>query len=195
MLFKADDGSVERYGAAPSMSIQRQSIILDGQRFNFSITPEHLAGAVVKVANYSFAEKIRRFDDIFAAQPALLGAAVQLPSLGVAMGMAEHAFHVLLVLFECFSKHVPTLPKIEPDTVQKAFDDIASMLRFYDGESDTEAHRLQEIWMRNHREQAVIAFVVNYLNSELKAPTREQELVRNCCLAITNAYLAAYEVR
>ncbi len=175
------------------MSIPRQSIILEGQRFSFSITPEQLADAVLKVGNYSVAEKTRRFDDIFAAQPALLGAAVQPPSLGVDLGMAEHAFHILLVLFECFIEHVPTLPKIAPDTVQKAFDDIASMLRFYDGESDAEARRLQEIWMRNQKEQAVIAFVVSYLNSELKAPTRDQELVRNCCLAITNAYLVTYE--
>ena len=175
------------------MNIERQSVVLDGKRFNFSITPEQVASAIVKVEKYSTAEKIQRFDDIFAAQPAVLGAAVQLPSLGIDVRIADHAFHVLLVLFECFSSHVPKLPKIDSETVQKAFDDIASMLEFYDGETEAEAGRLNAIWMKYHKEHAVIAFVVSYLNSELKEPTRDQELVRNCCLAMTNAYLATYE--
>ncbi len=99
----------------------------------------------------SVAEKIRRMDDVFATQPALLGAAVQLPSLGVDMQLAEYAFHVLLVLFECFSTYVPDLPKIGAETVQKAFDDLASMLRFYDGESPEEADRLQRVWATEHQ--------------------------------------------
>jgi hypothetical protein len=175
------------------MSIERKSLVLDGTRFNFSIAPEQVANAIAKVEKYSVAEKIRRFDDVFADQPAVLGAAVQLPSLGVDVRIADHAFHVLLVLFECFTAHVPELPKIEPETVQKAFDDIASMLKFYDGETDTEAARLHGIWMKNQKEHAVIAFVADYLNSQLPGLSRESELVRNCCLAITNAYLATYE--
>ena len=174
-------------------SIQRQSVVLDGQRFNFSITPKQMAIAIAKVDGFSVAEKIQRFDDIFAAQPAVLGAAVQLPSLGVDVKTADHAFHVLLVLFECFSMHVPKLPKIAPETVQRAFDNIASMLKFYDGESVAESDRLQAIWTKQQKEHAVVAFVVSYLNSQIKEPTRDQELVRNCCLAMTIAYLTTYE--
>jgi len=48
-----------------------------------------MASAIAKVERYSLAEKIRRFDDVFAAQPALLGAAVQLPSLGVDVRPAQ----------------------------------------------------------------------------------------------------------
>ena len=95
------------------MTARRKSIVLAGTRFHFSITPEQIAHAIAKVDKYSDAEKIRRMDDVFAAQPALLGAAVQLPSLGVDMQLGE--------------------------------------------------------------------------------ATREQDLVRNCCLAMTNAYLAAYQ--
>ncbi len=175
------------------MNLERKSLILDGTRFNFSITPEQMASAIVKVHKYSLAEKIQRFDDIFAAQPALLGAAVELPSLGVDPKTADHAFHVLLVLFECFSLYVPKLPKISTESVQKAFDEIATMLEFYDGEAVSEAQRLQAIWTKAHEEHTVIAFVIGYLNSELKELTRDQELVRNCCLAMTNAYLAEYK--
>lgn len=175
------------------MGVERRSVILDGTQFTFSIAPEQMAIAIAKVDKYSVAEKIQRFDDVFAAQPALLGAAVQLPSLGVDVRLADHAFHVLLVLFECFSMYVPGLPRIGAETVQKAFDDISSMLRFYDGEPPEEARRLQMIWASEHKEHAVLAFVVGYLNSKLPEITREQELVRNCCLAMTNAYLAAYK--
>jgi hypothetical protein len=152
-----------------------------------------MANAIAKVEKYSVAEKVRRFDDLFAIQPALLGAAVQLPSLGIDMQLADHAFHVLLVLFECFSTYAPELRSITTETVQEAFDDIALMLRFYDGESPEEAHRLQMVCAKEHQEHAVLAFVVNYLNTKLRDATREQELVRNCCLAMTNAYLAAYK--
>ena len=134
------------------MNSQRQSVILDGRRFNYSITPEQVVSAISKVERYSFAEKIRRFDDVFAAQPAVLGAAVQ-----------------------------------------KAFDNIVAMLKFYDGETVAEAKRLQVIWTMQQKEHSVIAFVISYLVSMLKALTRDQELVRNCCLAMTNAYLAEYE--
>jgi hypothetical protein len=175
------------------MTAKRKSIVLAGTQFNYSITPEQMASAIAKVEKYSIAEKVRRFDDVFAAQPAILGAAGQLPSLGVDLELADHAFHVLLVLFECFSTYVPKLPKIGAETVQKAFDDLASMLRFYDGESPEEACRLQMVWAKEHQEHAVLAFVINYLNTKLGGASREQELVRNCCLAITNAYLAAYK--
>ena len=175
------------------MNFERKSLILDGTRFNFSITPEQMVSALVKVHKYSFAEKIQRFDDIFAAQPAVLAAAVELPGLGVDLKTADHAFHVLLVLFECFSQHVPKLPKIATESVQKAFDEIASMLEFYDGEGVAEANRLHAIWTKAHTEHAVIAFVIGYLHSELKELTRDQELVRDCCLAMTNAYLAEYK--
>jgi hypothetical protein len=175
------------------LSKERKSIVLEGMRYNFSITPEQMASAIAKVERCSVAEKIRRIDDVFADQPAVLGAAVQLPSLGVDVSIADHAFHVLLVLYECFTANVPELPKVKPETVQRAFDDIAAMLRFYDGETDAEAGRLHAIWMKNQKEHAVLAFVVDYLNSQLPSLSRESELVRNCCLAMTNAYLATYE--
>jgi hypothetical protein len=173
---------------------KRKSIVLNGVQFNFSITPEHMAKAIAKVDGYSLEEKIRRFDDIFAEQPAVLGLAVQLSSaLGVDLRLVDHAHHVLLVLFECFSSLVTKLPKIQPSAVQKAIDDIESMLNFYEGESIEEAQRLYSIGMKNHKEHAVIAFVTCYLDSHLKEPNRDQELVRKCCMAMTNAYLATYE--
>ncbi len=175
------------------MGIKRKSVVIDGQRFEFSITPQQMANAVSKVDGYSLEEKIQRFDDVFAAQPAVLGAAVQLPSHGVDVRTADHAFHVLLVLFEVFSMHVPNLPKIAPETVHKAFGEVTSSQRFYDGETVAEANQPLVIWMKRYKEQAVYAFVLSYLTSQLNKPTREQELVRTCCMAMTNAFLMTYE--
>lgn len=175
------------------MPAKRNSMVLDGRRFRFSITPEEIASAIAKVEKYSVAEKVRRFDDVFACQPALLGAAVHLPSLGVDIPLADHAFNVLLVLFECFSTKVPELPEISTGAVQQAFDDNMCMVKFYERESPEDAERFQRIWAERHREQGVLAFVADYLTRNVSELTREHELVRNCCLAITNAYLTAYE--
>lgn len=160
--------------------------------FNFTISIEAVANAVKKSRSYNIEERIRRFDDIAAKQGAVLGAAIQLGSLGVPMRLVDHALVVLLVLFECFESEVPDLPSIKPEVVQDAFDRNAELTRFLDSKPEDEANRLQQVYVKNLKEHTLLAFLASYLQDNIVAITRETEMVRRCCWVMMDAYVVAY---
>ena len=161
-------------------------------QFNFTISIDAVAEALKKAQSYSVHERIRRFDDVAAKQGAVMGAAIQLGSLGVPMPLVDHALMVLLVLFECFESEVPNLPSIKSQVVQDAFDRNADAVGFFEGESEAEAARLQQVYAQNLQEHTVMAFLVSYLQENIVGITRETELVRRCCWVMTDAYVVAY---
>ena len=142
---------------------------------------EQVASAIGYVTRLDHEDKVRLADRIFESQPAVLGAVVQLHSLGVDFPAQEHALHVLFVLYECFTRYVPGLPKITEATVQSAFDNNVAMLKFYDEETPDEAARLQRIAALRHAEPNVLAFVSGYLAEQFPIYSRENELVINAC--------------
>ena len=158
---------------------------------NKPISLEQVAQAISYVDSLDVEAKTKRVDRIFEDQPAVLGAVVQLHSLGVDYPVQEHAFHVLLVLYECFTRFVSGLPKITEQMVQAAFDNNVAMLRFYDEETQEEAIRLQRLAATKHPEQNVQAFVVGYLSEHFPTFSRENELVINACTAVMNAFVEA----
>lgn len=160
--------------------------------FNFTIPVEAVASAMKKIKACGIVERTRRFDDIAAKQGAVMGAAIQLASQGVPMPLVEHALVVLLVLFECFESEAPELPSIQPSKVQAAFDRNADMMRFFEGESDADAAKLHQVYLKNLKEHTLLAFLTSYLQDHLVGITRETELVRRCCWVMTDAYVVAY---
>jgi hypothetical protein len=155
------------------------------------LSVNQVAEAIAYVDSLDFEAKVKRADKIFADQPAVLGAVVQLHSLDVDYPTQEHALHVLLVLYECFTRHVPDLPRISEEMVQSAFDDNVAMLRFYDGETPEETARLQRLASLRHPEQNVLAFVVSYLAEHFPKYSSENELVVNACTAVMAAFVKA----
>ena len=153
------------------------------------LSPEQMASAIGYVIRLDRESKVRLADKIFEDQPAVLGAVVQLHSLGVDFSTQEHAYHVLFVLYECFTRHVPGLPKITEATVQAAFDTNSAMLKFYDEETPDEATRLQRIAALRHPEPSVLAFVYGYLAEQFPIYSRENELVINACTAVMAAFV------
>jgi hypothetical protein len=119
---------------------------------------------------------------------------VQLHSLDVDYPTQEHAFHVLFVLYECFTRHVPNFPRITEEMVQSAFDENVAMLQFYDGESPQEAARLQRLASRRHPERNVMVFVVSYLAEHLPKYSHKNELVINACTAVMAAFVRAKQL-
>jgi hypothetical protein len=159
------------------------------------LTVDQVAEAIAYVESLDLEAKVKRLDRIFADQPAVLAAIVQLHSLDVDYPTQEHAFHVLLVLYECFTRHVPDLPNITEEMVQSAFDDNVTMLRFYDGETQQESARLQRIASVRHPEQNVLAFVVGYLADHLPKYSHQNELVINACTVVMAAFVRAKQLK
>ncbi len=103
--------------------------------------------------------------------------------------------HVLMVLYECFARNVTNFPRITKEMVQKAFDNNASMLALFDGETPQEAARLQRLSIEKYHERNVIAFVTGYLHEQgLSRFSRENELVAHTCKSITDAFVEAKQV-
>jgi len=156
------------------------------------ITLQQITNTISYVESLSFDEKIRIFDLIFEAQSAVLGAVVQLKSLGVDSQTLDHAFHILLVLYECFSQQVPNLPRISEEAVQRAMDNNVSMLELFDKETPQEVTRLQRLSIENYPEQNVLAFVTSYLDEQgLSRFSRENELVVQICKSVMDAFVEA----
>ena len=161
---------------------------------NTSISVEQVAEAIAYINGLDMAAKLKRVDHIFEDQPAVLGAVVQLHSLGVDYPTQEHALHVLLVLYECFTRNVSGLPSISQETVQAAFDNNAAMLRFYDGVASQEATRLQQLASLKHPERNVLAFVVGCLRDQLPNDSRDDALVINACKTVMDAFVEAKQL-
>ena len=156
------------------------------------ISLQQVASTITYIESLDADAKLRSFDRIFEAQPAVLGAVVQLKSLGVEYTRQEHAFHVLFVLFECFARHVPNLPRITEEAVQKALDNNVSMLELFDKETPQEATRLQSLSIENYPEQNVLAFVTGYLHEQgLSRFSPENEHVVQICKSIMDAFVEA----
>ena len=158
---------------------------------NKPISVEQVAAVIAYLDSLDLEAKVKRVDRIFQDQPAVLGAVVQLHSLGVDYPTQEHAIYVLLVLYECFTRHVSGLPRISEEMVQTAFDNNVAMLRFYDEELPEEAARLQRLAALKHPEPNVLAFVVGYLSEQFPKYSRENELVINASKAVMDAFVEA----
>ena len=76
--------------------------------------------------------------------------------------------------------------------MQASFDRYAAMIRFYDNESSRELERLSQAQWKNFKEHAVLAFVVNHLQEKLIGINRETELVRQCCMVMTQSFVSTY---
>jgi hypothetical protein len=159
------------------------------------LTLHQVTDTVAYVESLDFDAKLKRFDRIFEVQPAVLGAVVQLKALGVDSATQDHAFHVLLVLFECFTRNVPNLPRISEEMVQKALDNNVAMVEFFNEERRPEAERLQRLGIENYPDQNVLAFVAGYLDEQgLTRQSRENVLVVHVCKSIMDAFFEARQI-
>lgn len=164
----------------------------DLPKLNFTISLETVAAALRKSESYDMQEAIRRFDDIAKKQPAVMGAAVQLGSRGVPLSLIKHAMKKLLVLFECFESVAPELPSIAHEVVQDAFTRNTNALLKYATQSKPEVQRSQHEYIMNSKEHALLAFVVRYLQNNIRGISRETEMVRQSCCVMLDSYVVAY---
>jgi hypothetical protein len=156
------------------------------------ITLQQVSSTRAYVESLDTDAKLKSFDQIFEAQSAVMGAVVQLKLLGVESAAQEHAFQILLILFECFAQHVPNLPRISEKAVQKALDNNVSMREFLEKESPEEAARLQRLSIEKYPEPNILAYVTGYLNDNgLSKFCRGNELVVHTCKSIMDAFVQA----
>jgi hypothetical protein len=156
------------------------------------ITNEQVSATLLDVTSLGFDAKVKRLESIGQQQPAVTGAVVQLARLGVDNAIVDHAFHVLLVVHECFVRDVPNLQEISVSMVEDAMRSNIAMLEQLDRETPDEASRLQRAAAMSYPEQNVLAFVTGYLHEQgILEFSREHELVVSVCKAIIDSYVEA----
>jgi len=156
------------------------------------LTSQEVANAVAYVERLDFDAKVECCGQIAKLQPAIMGAVVQLSSLGGEHAIMEHAFQVMMVLYQCFTQSAANFPRITEQMVQEAFDNNAAMLNLFDEEPPDEASRLQHLSIQKYHERNVLAFVTGYLHEQgLTRFGRDNEFVVRACKAITDAFVAA----
>lgn len=156
------------------------------------ITVDQMAAAVSLVESYGVDGKVERLECIGKLQPSVMGAVVQLTRMGVDYALVDHAFHVVLVLYECFVRDVPSLPQISVEMFEEAMRNNAALLELLDKETPQGARHLQLVSVRSYPEQNVLAFVTGYLNEHgLTKFSRDNELVVRVCKAITDTFVEA----
>ncbi len=157
-----------------------------------AITLEQVAEAISHVENLDFYTKVNTLESIGKAQPAVTGAVVQMTRMGVDNPTAEHAFHVLLVLHECFVRDVPDLGEISLDMFEDAMRNNEALLELLDKETHREAKRLQRMSITTYPELNVQAFVTGYLQEQgLAEFSQANELVVRVCKAIMDSFVEA----
>jgi hypothetical protein len=122
---------------------------------------EDVAASVRRVQAMSAAEKEALCDDIFKHQPNLLGHVLVLSKLAVPMEKVDRALHVLLVLYELFTRTTRGgLSQVSVDVLEEVDENQWALLRLMESEEPAEAQRLCQLAAKSHPEVNAFAFAI-----------------------------------
>ena len=167
----------------------RRTVRIEDVEYGYSISQERIARALDKVNRYSLIERLRRLDDVNAAQPELFGAVFDVMRQGVNAKTTDHAVQVLLVLFECFLELAPDFPKIPRPPIDRSLLDLKNLSKFLDAPPLELPEPLAHPWASRHAEHHVVCFVVDHLRRTVPDQIREHHFIFIVSLAVMNTYL------
>ena len=158
---------------------------------NTSFSSAQLADSIVRIEALDFDAKVKHIDEIFKNQPAALGMILMLHQHDVDYVSMEYGLHVLQVLYDCFSRNVPNLPRMTEEMVETEFMNVVDMLQRWEEANPEESERQLLNSAYGHPECFVQAFVVSYLTEHMDYPCPEAEKVFHVSLAVMNAFVEA----
>lgn len=126
--------------------------------------------------------KVRLADEIFAAQPNLLGSILVLTRMGVSMPDVEIGVHILLVAFHAMKRSRLRWDMVTLDLLEACMDRLTARMRFNDG---LPAELAAKMTTQFHTEHHLLAFVYGYLGERdlLKVRT---DIEKSLLLAVFN---------
>jgi hypothetical protein len=125
-------------------------------------------------------------DDIFKRQPHLLGHVLVLSKLSVPMAKVDRVLHVLLVLYDLFTRATPGgLAQVTEDDLEQIDDNHWALLRLMESEEPAEAQRLCQLAAKSHPEVNAFAFAIGEMiqSGTADMTKKEDEL---CVRAVRN---------
>ena len=147
---------------------------------------EDVAVSARRIQSMSPAEKEALCDDIFKHQPNLLGHVLVLSKLGVPMEKVDRVLHVLLVLYDLFTRATPgELTQVTVDELEHIGDNHWALLRLMESEEPAEARRLCRLAAKSHPEVNAFAYAIGeMLESGIADMTKKED--EFCVRAVRN---------
>ena len=155
---------------------------------------EEVAASVQRIRSMSPAEKEALCDVIFKKQPTLLGHVLVLSKLKVPMEKIDRVLHVLLVLYDLFTRTTPGgLLQVSEDLLEQVDANQWAMLKLMDSEEPAEASRLCQLSLTTHPEINALAFATGELVEAGMAKTmgKDDELCVRATRNLVDAFAHA----
>ena len=146
---------------------------------------EMVARATMEVDALGHDAKVRLGDEVFVAQPNLLGSILVLARMGVSMPQVEIALHVLFVAFLAMKRSRHHWDVVTTDLQEACMERLTARMRFNDGLPAELAAELVTQFHTEHAERYLLAYVYGYLGEHdlLKARTDAE---KSLLLAVLN---------
>lgn len=118
-----------------------------------------LARSIKAVQAMNAAQKAALADELFKAQPTLLGAVLVLPRMGVPMERVEFALNLLFVCFQSMKETGMSWPRISEDELDRQAAHYSAIIQFSEGMHPTLVQQAQQQFAAGHPEPALLAYV------------------------------------
>ncbi|WP_426338188.1 hypothetical protein ACN9MZ_06215 [Pseudoduganella sp. S-14] len=118
-----------------------------------------LARAIKAIQAMNTAQKEALADELFQAQPTLLGAVLILPRMGVPMERVEFALNLLFVCFQSMKETGWSWPRISEDELDRQATRYSAIIQFSEGMHPMLVQQAQQQFATGHPEPALLAYV------------------------------------
>ena len=126
------------------------------------ISLDNVGTALRKVQGMDSAAQVALAEEIFQNQPNLLASCLVQPKLGVGNEALALLLNILLVCYQAMKESGFEWPTISEDEQERQLKRMVGAVEFSRGFSDpTTANAATELYLREHPEQALLAFVLN----------------------------------
>ena len=132
------------------------------------ILPETLAQAIALVSKLNLQDKEKICDEIFKAQPHMLGSVLALHRLSVSLEKIDFALNVLMVSFLAMKGSGHTWHQISLNDQEQQMARLAGSIKFGSDLSDHLQYLASQQYIEAHHEKYLLAFVINECTSWLK---------------------------
>jgi hypothetical protein len=149
------------------------------------LTLELVGQAAIDVGALDHNGKLRLADEIFVAQPNLLGSILVLARMGVSMPEVEIALHVLLVAFQAMKQSRHRWDTVAMDMQEACMNCLTARMRFNEGLPAGLATKVVTQFHNEHAERHLLAYAYGYLGKHdlLKVRTDPE---KSLLLAVLN---------
>ena len=132
------------------------------------ISPQILAQAITLASKLNLQDKEKICDEIFKAQPHLLGSVLTLHRLSVSLEKIDFALNILMVCFLAMKASGHTWHLVSQDEQEQQMARLAGSIKFGADLNEHLQYLASQQYIEAHDEKYLLAFVINECTSWLK---------------------------